>query len=102
MFNRRYRGHRAVQAGRPSRLLWSLGNGALVVFRKFDRPTFPTRARVDKHSRPCVVSISVPRCAEAVGGALTFDSMNVFWQIKYDDDDERALAVTFPARRHAR
>ena len=35
------------------------------------------RARVDEHSRPCVTSISVPRCAEAVGLAVTFGSMNV-------------------------
>ena len=75
VFNRRYRGRqagRAVQAGRPSPRLRSLGNGAFVVVGNR-----PTHARVDKHSPPCVVSISVNRCAEAVGRALTFGSMNV-------------------------
>jgi len=75
VFNRRYRGRqagRAVQAGRPSPRLRSLGNGAFVVVGNR-----PTRARVDKHSPPCVVSISVPRCAEAVSRAVRFGGMNV-------------------------
>jgi len=51
-----------------------VGNEAFVIIGKFN---WPTRRRVDRHWRPCVVSISVPRCAEAVGHSLTFDSMNV-------------------------
>jgi len=51
-----------------------LGHGAFIFIGMFNQPT---RARVDKHSWPCVILISVPRCAEAVGHALMFDSMNV-------------------------
>jgi len=67
VFNGRYRGRRAgraTQARRLSPRLRPVGNGAFVVVGNR-----PSRARVDKHWRPCVTSISVPRCAEAVGRA---------------------------------
>ena len=74
---RRHRGRRAgrsVQSKRSTPHLRPLSNGAFAIVG--NRPTRkPTP--VAKPSQRCVVSIPVPRCAEAVGRALTFGSMNV-------------------------
>ena len=81
---RRRRGCRAGQATqarrqRPTPYSRPVGNGASVIVGNRQPARLGPRARVDKHSRqPRVVTvIHVPRCAEVVGRALTFGSINV-------------------------
>ena len=81
---RRRGGCRAGQATqarrqRPTPYSRPVGNGASVIVGNRQPARLGPRARVDKHSRqPRVVTvIHLPRCAEVVGRALTFGSINV-------------------------